>query len=291
MDKERLIELWEEGKNDYEIEKIMGIKRGTIWWNRKQLGLTSKFSYNSFRKLDYKLVEILIKENRTDKEIADIVHSDKSAIYCIRTRQHIIRNNLVSNKEIIPTDRQLSIIIGSLLGDASLKRSNLNTSFSCMHGIKQKDYCEWKFNELKSLNARFSTHKRTKPDKRNNICYEDALVTTTTNPFFNKFHELLYSNGKKHIVKEFLQYFDELSLAVMFMDDGCKIKKTINIATNCFSIEELIVFKNFCKKKFGLDFTIDKRNMLYLPTKYIDHFKELVIPHMHPSLMYKLGVS
>lgn len=291
MDREKLIELYLEGKNDSEIGKIMNIKRATIGYNRNKLGLPSNFSYNSFRTIDYKLAEILIKENKTDKEVADILNVNKSAIYCIRTRQHITRDNLMSNKEIIPTNRQLSIIIGSLLGDASLRKSHLTASFSCMHGIKQKEYCEWKFNELQSLNARFSIHKRTTPDKRNNICYEDATISTLSNPFLNSYYTFLYKDGKKHITKEILQHFNELSLAVMFMDDGSRIKKTIIIATNCFSIPELKMFNNFCKKKFKLNFTIDKRNMLYLPTKYMNHFKELVLPYIHPTLMYKIPVS
>jgi DNA-binding CsgD family transcriptional regulator len=291
MDKEKLIELYQEGKNDYEISKIMGINRNTIWWNRKQLNLPSNFSYSSFRKMDYKKAEELVKQNKTDREVAEILGMQKSAVYWFRKNQNITRDNLVSNKEIIPTDRQLSIIIGSLLGDASLRKGDINTSYSCAHGIRQKEYCKWKFDELNTLNAKFSIHKRSKPDKRNGIFYEDATVTLLSNPFLNKFHDFLYKNSKKRITKEILQYFDELSLAVMFMDDGARIRKTITLSTNCFSIKELKIFKNFCKKRFGLEFTIYKSHVLYLPTKHINHFKELVLPYIHPTLMYKIPVS
>ena len=177
------------------------------------------------------------------------------------------------NKPIKLTQRQLSILTGTLLGDGSLRKPNINPNFSCEHGIKQLEYCKWKYEELKSLNANFSIHKRKTIDKRNGKLYESTVCRIPANSEFLSLYENLYINGTKQITKKFLENFDELSLAVMFMDDGYKVGKTIGIATNCFSLEELITLKEFLFKKFCLNFTIRNNKTLYLPTIQYPYFE------------------
>lgn len=255
MDLQRLVELNREGKTDAEIASILNVSRQLVQVKRKGLGLKSPFKYSSFRKMDYEEVEKLVRENRTDKEIAELYNVKPISVYFFRKRNNIERENLLLNKAVEPTNRQLSIIVGSLLGDASLRKTNINPIFKCEHGIRQAGYCKWKAEELKSLGSKFTTSKR------------------------------------KTITREYLQYFDELSLAVMFMDDGYKLGKTVGIATNCFTTQELTDFNDFISEKFGLAFNITKSNTLYLPSLQYPAFEELVLPYMHKDLMYKLNVS
>lgn len=291
MDKQRLIELHSEGKTDVEIASILNVSRQLVQAHRKKLGLKSNFSYTSFRKMNYEEVEKLVKENKTDREIAELFNVKPISVYFFRKRNNIERDNLLVNKAIEPTNRQLSIIVGSLLGDASLRKTNINPSFSCEHGIKQLEYCEWKAEELKSLGAKFSISKRKIIDKRTGIYYESAICRLPANPEFLPLYNNLYKDGRKTITPEFLKDFDELSLAVMFMDDGYKLGKTIGIATNCFSIEECSIFRDIIADKYGIHFNITKNNALYLPIRYYPLFEELVLPHMQKSMKYKLNVS
>lgn len=291
MDKQRLIELHSEGKTDVEIASILNVSRQLVQAHRKKLGLKSNFSYTSFRKMNYEEVEKLVKENKTDREIAELFNVKPISVYFFRKRNNIERDNLLVNKAIEPTNRQLSIIVGSLLGDASLRKTNINPSFSCEHGIKQLEYCEWKAEELKSLGAKFSISKRKIIDKRTGIYYESAICRLPANPELLPLYNNLYKDGRKTITPEFLKDFDELSLAVMFMDDGYKLGKTIGIATNCFSIEECSIFRDIIADKYGIHFNITKNNALYLPIRYYPLFEELVLPHMQKSMKYKLNVS
>lgn len=291
MDKQRLIELHSEGKTDVEIASILNVSRQLIQAHRKKLGLKSNFSYTSFRKMNYEEVEKLVRENKTDREIAELFNVKPISVYFFRKRNNIERDNLLVNKAIEPTNRQLSIIVGSLLGDASLRKTNINPSFSCEHGIKQLEYCEWKAEELKSLGAKFSISKRKIIDKRTGIYYESAICRLPANPELLPLYNNLYKDGRKTITPEFLKDFDELSLAVMFMDDGYKLGKTIGIATNCFSIEECSIFRDIIADKYGIHFNITKNNALYLPIRYYPLFEELVLPHMQKSMKYKLNVS
>jgi transposase-like protein len=47
----QLITLYNEGKMDSEIAKIVGIKRATICYFRKKQGLITKFTYSKISKI------------------------------------------------------------------------------------------------------------------------------------------------------------------------------------------------------------------------------------------------
>lgn len=289
MDLQRLVELNKEGKTDAEIASILNVSRQLVQVKRKGLGLKSPFKYSSFRKMDYEEVEKLVRENRTDREIAELYNVKPISVYFFRKRNSIERENLLLNKAIKPTDRQLSIIVGSLLGDASLRKANINPIFTCEHGIKQKDYCEWKACELKSLGAKFSLSKRKIADPRTGIHYESAICRLPANPELLTLYDTLYINGRKSITKEYLDNFDSLSLAVMFMDDGSFNGSSVNIATNCFNEEELLILISFFKYKFDLTFHINKDHSIYLLSRDFDTFKKIVLPYMRPELLYKIN--
>lgn len=64
------------------------------------------------------------------------------------------------NKKWIPiksylslSDRQKSIIIGSLLGDGTMRlgKSAKNANFKVEHGLKQKELVLWKYKELRNF--------------------------------------------------------------------------------------------------------------------------------------------
>lgn len=291
MDKQRLIELHSEGKTDAEIASIMNVSRQLVQFYRNKLGLESNFSYTSFRKMNYEEVEKLVKENKTDREIAELFNVKPISVYFFRKRNNIERDNLLINKAIKPTDRQKSIIIGSLLGDASLRKININPIFTCEHGIKQLEYCKWKAEELSSLGAKFSISKRKTIDKRTGLYYESAICRLPANPEFLSIYNNLYIDGRKTITKEYLKDFDELSLAVMFMDDGSFNGSSINIATNCFNENELLLLVKFFEERFNLTFHIMSSRALYLLRKDFEHFKSLVLPHIRQELLYKLSLN
>lgn len=291
MNIQRLIELHAEGKNDSEIALELNVKRQTVFYYRNKLGLNSNFSYESFRKMNYEEVEKLVKENKTDREIAELFNVKPISIYFFRKRNNIERDNLLINKAIKPTNRQLSIIVGSLLGDASLKKTNINPFFSCEHGIKQLEYCKWKAEELESLGAKFSIYKRKTIDERTGLYYESAICRLPANPEFLPIYNNLYIDGRKTITSEYLKDFNELSLAVMFMDDGYKIGKTVGISTCCFSEKELSIFNDYVSKEFGIVFNIVGNNCLYLPTNQYTKFESIILPYMQKELLYKLSVT
>lgn len=80
------------------------------------------------------------------------------------------------------------------------------------------------------------------------------------------------------------------------MGDGCYTQYGVRIATNSFTLSEVEYLKNLLTNKFGLNCTVQK---IYLDNKYsiyikkdsMDRLKELILPHLHPTMYYKLGIT
>ena len=75
------------------------------------------------------------------------------------------------------------------------------------------------------------------------------------------------------------------------MDDGSHCVSSINISTNCFNEEELLLLIAFFKERFNLTFHINANHSIYLLKKDFEHFKELVLPYMKQELLYKLSLN
>jgi len=287
--KEKLIELHLKGLNDSEIGKVLNLSSQKIWYERSKLGLKSNFDYKSRHKISEEELLNIPWEKLTDLEISNILHSNPSTTYFARRRYNLKREPLNKNNDVIFTDKQIALLKGCLLGDGSLKigKGSLNARFSCEHGIKQKEYCYWKFKELESAGFSFKTYKRKTPDKRNGILYESAIVSSPAYMSLTTIYKNLY-NSKKAITEEFLEDFNELSLAVMFMDDGSISNNSFRIYTNCFSENDLNVFNKFCLNKWNIKFNVQKDNILYLPFIYKSKFIELISEYVHPSMRYKM---
>jgi hypothetical protein len=77
----------------------------------------------------------------------------------------------------------------------------------------------------------------------------------------------------------------------MFMDDGSFNGSSINIATNCFEEDELLLLLGFFKDRFNLTFHINSNHSIYLLKRDFEHFKKLVLPYMRQELLYKLSLN
>ena len=292
--KTQLITLYNEGKMDSEIAKTLGVTRSAIMYWRKKLKLKSKFTYQKIAKADYSEIKRLFDKGLSDYAIAKQLNMSPDGIYSHRIRHNLLReNNLRVNKEVEFTDLQKQILVGTLLGDASLRKGTgcINAKFTCMHGYKQKEYCEYKNSFFTTVGSQCKYHKRSKPDPRNGIYYEDYTMMLPSNPALNEFYEAFYKEGKKRIPEELFKYFSEISLAFMFMDDGCKLEKSYVIATNCFLKEDILKFRKFLFDKFNLETTMNSRNMVYIRACSKKHFEELISPYICESMKYKLHVS
>lgn len=77
------------------------------------------------------------------------------------------------------------------------------------------------------------------------------------------------------------------------MDDGGRHKTGLRLATHCFTEHDLNILIDALQNNFGLICTKYLNNgkfIIYITAGSMNTLKQLVLPHMCPSMLYKLGV-
>ena len=203
----------------------------------------------------------------------------------------------------------ISVLVGCLLGDGHAYKSETGgTRFRFKQSIRHKDYLFFLYEFLSHKG--YSSNNGPKQ-------YQMTLVNAngTKNSYygyeFNTFtfnsldwlYDLFYVNKIKRITPELAHYITPMALAFLIMDDGCWVatSKSIRIATNCFTGEEVDLLRNILESKFGIQTTkqlLSKKQgnspkdkySIYVKVVYFTKLKELVVPYFCPSMKYKLGL-
>ena len=290
LDKENIKKLYEQGKMDSEISKELGIKRQAVQHFRAKNNMPTKFTYSKVSKINKEEFEKLFYKGLSDYAIAKELNVSSDGIYSYRMRHNYYRRDLRLNQGIELSEFQKEVLLGTLLGDSSLRlgKDCKNPSISCAHGIKQREYCEYKTEIFNNLGAHCKYHKRHIADKRNNKLYEDYTMYVPANPALKSWYDSFYKDKVKCIPFNLFKYFTPVSLAFMYMDDGSKTGNSYQIATNCFTKEEITKFRIFLLEKFNLETSMFKSHVLYIKQCSASHFTELIKPYIIPSMQYKL---
>ncbi len=232
---------------------------------------------------------------RTDREL--ILFSKKYSIYNIFARKliQLVRNwnqEIQKNPFILISQEEHDLIIGSLLGDASIRQREKNSCFRFSHSIKQKGYCEFKRDILKDFSI--SEFKEVKRKIRDNFIHA-VDFSTKTHPIFNYYRKLFYKNDRKIVSEEILNQLNARSLAFWICDDGSydNTQGYIILCTNAYNLEEHQLMKKFFNDRFRLDPTIGFRDKkyYYLRFKQEDSKKliEIIKPFIPKCMLYKIG--
>jgi len=186
------------------------------------------------------------------------------------------------------TQLQNSIILGSLLGDGYLRivPGRKNALLEINHTINQKDYVDWKYENLKSI-CRSCPISRNGNGKR--IAYR---FNTKQHSELTRFHRLFYENNKKRIPKNIK--LDPLMLAVWYMDDGSKCRENdVYLNTQQFDSKD----QEKCIEMLldlGIESSInrDKNYKRIRIKKYsLPIFFKIISPFIIPSMKYKLSYN
>ena len=199
-------------------------------------------------------------------------------IFTARKRQFLIVN-----------DRQLEILAGCLLGDGSIYKKG---AIQIEQGSKQKDYLMWKYNQLKTL-VSVKPRKIIRIKKNGKITSSYRFVLRQ---YFRVWRKKIYRNGKKVINSELLNLLTPLSLAVWYMDDGCKKNNyTLILSTDCFSKNSLKKLRKILKDKWNIRTRIKikrenkkKYERLTIGSYDLVKFVNLIRPYIIPSMLYKI---
>lgn len=194
---------------------------------------------------------------------------------------------IYTQREALSKD-QRQIVLGSILGDASLGKGSTKHSklkFSETHGIKQKDYLLWKAEMLESLGIRvdrfFSKYGEGYEPT------EKIRIQTRASMVFEEFYDLKYPELKPEIVDE----LNELGLAIWIQDDGHKSKRgELKISCGKIKKETLEKIAKKLNKKFETSFKVydlAKENLLYLNKISYASLSQKIKPFVHSTMAYK----
>lgn len=237
----------------------------------------------------------ILNSLRTNREIQ--IFSNKYDISKTPARKLIklVRewnSELQKNPFLLLTQEEHDLIIGSLLGDSSVRQREKNSCFRFSHSIKQKNYAIFKKDILKNFNL--SEFREVKRRIKNSFIHAIDF-STKTHPIFNYYRNLFYKEKRKVVTKEILNQLNPRSLAFWICDDGSYDNKQgyIVLCTNAYTLKEHELIKEFFKEKFRLDPTIGFRDKkyYYLRFKQEDSRKliEIIKPFILYSMKYKIG--
>jgi len=194
------------------------------------------------------------------------------------------------------TGRQKEIIVGLLLGDGHLETQNRGRTFRLKveHSIRQKDYVDW-------LCRQFNDMVLTKPQRKLQTVagkvYEKYWFSTISSGTLRFYAQQFYGDGKKIVPKMIAKLVTPVSLAVWFMDDGSlksRFHRARIINTHCFDGISLQRLQDMLRQKFHVHTTLRKQRegmQMYIPSSHIETFINIIRPHTHPSMEYKIKLT
>ena len=179
------------------------------------------------------------------------------------------------------TSRQFEIVVGSLLGDGYLVSTTRGFAFRVNHSINQKDYVDWKYQELEILTN--------SPPRCSGKCY---YFRTVSHPMLSNLHDAFYVNRIKKLPRQIDEWMSPLVLSVWIMDDGARDGNQLRINSQSFSLEENEILIDILKAKLGITATINRdkdKFRLRVSANSLPILRQIVVPFLIPSMRYKLS--
>ena len=194
-----------------------------------------------------------------------------------------------------------NLLIGLLIGDGTISNNNV---FKIAHCEAQKDYLEWKINQLKSCGIRNNGIKSYIKTKGFNIGVPVYYTQLNTIPFIKVLRRVFYKG--KHIIgnRKLLNRLSAKEIAIWYMDDGhINIRKDkgrpcgfyIKIST-CEPKQEVQTIIDYFKEQWNINFYMyhegkkEDSYSLCCGTKEGLKFIDIIKPYVLqvPSMIYKI---
>lgn len=198
------------------------------------------------------------------------------------------------------SDECKKIILGSLLGDGSIKIHKNYTSprFSFRHSVKQADYFMWKVSKLTEISGE-NNHWVQKPDGfgGEKLRYQSKADSRLIDLF-----KLTTKGNRKTITRKWLNQLSASSLAVWWMDDGSIVTNGRQgvFCTDFFSQQEVEIIRKYLLVVWKIKTSIGRVNRptkvyyrLYIKSsRRLQDFLRIIIPYIEiQSMLYKVCIK
>jgi hypothetical protein len=200
---------------------------------------------------------------------------------------------------------QISVLIGLILGDASLYRTSVtsNTRLEFSFGEKYKLFAE----KIETIfNLFISTPLKSVEIKGKLNTYLNYRLKTRSFSIFNKYYDLFYkekilNSGKSKYVKivpiNIKEFMNPIVLAYLIMSDGNfdKSRNRVRIYTNSLTKQEVELLADSIKDKLGIYTGVlhDRKDqwILTIGAKQLELLRKLVSPYFENSMLYRIGLD
>jgi hypothetical protein len=183
------------------------------------------------------------------------------------------------------------IMIGFILSDASFSKTYKNALLRFKQSLEHFEYLWFVFNNLShycysypKLYTQMTGRTRT---------YE-LLFYTRSLPCITELHSLFYVNRIKIIPQNIYEFLTPIALAHWIMGDVTRRDNGLTLCTNSYSIQEIVLLMNVLIVKYRFVCTLRKdkgKSTIYISEKYLKLLRTIVLPHMVPSMLYKIGLE
>lgn len=214
----------------------------------------------------------------------------------------LVRNTLREYKHSLTlTDRQRSLIIGSILGDGNLRILKRHAFLTVSHSEKQKEYVWWKYKILQN----WILTKPREEERRYNKDHTRSLISwrwsTMSHPILTQLYTLFYAEGKKVIPDSIDSVLvSPFAVAIWYMDDGSRkpYGKGAFLHTESFSLDDQHKLIRCLQKNFSITARLSSAGLwrnkrlhrLYITADSYVRFRTLLSPYIIPSLQYKISM-
>lgn len=203
------------------------------------------------------------------------------------------------------------VLIGTLLGDGNLASGpeGKTWSYRALHSEDAKKYLFHKYDIFQECCLSPPAEQEFKGDKRTaGKKYKRWYFNTRRLGIFKFYGDLFYTRSlikenawTKTVPVTIEQYLNPTALAYWFMDDsdqkwkGHKI--AVRISTTGFTENECLILQQAFSNRYGLKVSLHKdgksklgrqQYRLFIPKASFPAFKDIVLPNILPSMLYKL---
>lgn len=212
--------------------------------------------------------------------------------------------------QISLTKDVLDVLVGSLLGDGSLRynkkdktgKNKINTHCSFAITLKSKEYIFYLWKLLGALCTQ--TEPRPWPNTSSGLEIKQYTFSSRSLPALSEIYEKWYKWDElsqryiKIVPLDIKDLLNEKGLAIWIMDDGFKVNNGVGLATESFTEQEVDRLKLVLENKFGLLVTKNPRKTksdmsrfrLFISAKSRNKLHSLVLPFFIPQMLYKLNL-
>ena len=194
------------------------------------------------------------------------------------------------------TDVQKDILVGTLLGDASLELYGRSINARLRFDQTFPNHASYLMNLYSNFYNLAGAGPKVyirKPDVRTNKVYSSLQFKTLAYPCLNYFYNLFYKDKKKIIPSNISDWLTARALAYWICDDGSlnSYNQTI-LCTLAYSYEDLIKLSEALSLNFKLRTRLTKFKSdqwgIVIPVKQEVYLRDIVLPYMHYSMLYKI---